>query len=650
MITQGNDLKIGIPTNRAAKHGGPVGPLILDWQQRGRQTYIAGGTGSGKSKLVEHFVRQDILNWPKTQCGVLVIDPHGSLFDSLMRWIAANDFKRWPIIPIDLRRNDMVVSYNLLRRRSDGGDPAVAVANFARAIAHSWGAGDLNETPRLAKWLRTILSTLYERDCTLAEALHLIRSPELRQQLTSGIEDTFARTVWESAAQLRPGDFQEEVSSTMNRLMKFLSTQVIRASLCQTEPSLDLGRVLEKGSIVLVSLATAGGRIDEEDAATFGSVLLSDLWTAAKARGKSDECSNGVRPFYVYVDELQEFVTPVMAKTLDQARGFGLHMTLAHQFPSQLLARGELGKLAWHSVMANCRNKIVFSVEHPEDLPQLALWLYRHRIDTEQVKFQGYSTKVMGHQMIDVESTSESVMESEGGGVGHSETSSYGRGGGMSHSTGRSTSIGSGSGSSIADGTSQLDAGDDWVLNDGPQTNSHVESESESKSNSDTNSESWAENESWNESFGSSDSSNRSWATGISRGRTISPMLLPMMGQEALPPMFRGVEEQLFRFTQYLAGQRDRHCVARLANSRIPVRMVTFDVPEARTTRGWMERWCRSALERIPFALPMVEALRRIDMRSVELAGRFLKATVLAEPQFTRRRISSHLVDDLPSD
>src|SRR5438094_8372908 len=111
-------------------------PVVMEPWMRGRHLYMVGSTGSGKSKQMEASLRQDILAWPDTGCGVMLLDPHGRLFDSLMTWMAANDFHRWPIIPIDLRRTDQVVCYNLLRRRP-GHDPSVVVNGFVRAILHA---------------------------------------------------------------------------------------------------------------------------------------------------------------------------------------------------------------------------------------------------------------------------------------------------------------------------------------------------------------------------------------------------------------------------------------------------------------------------------------------------------------------------------
>jgi hypothetical protein len=37
-----------------------------------------GSTGSGKSKFLEYLIRQDIVSWRDSECGLLLLDPHGA--------------------------------------------------------------------------------------------------------------------------------------------------------------------------------------------------------------------------------------------------------------------------------------------------------------------------------------------------------------------------------------------------------------------------------------------------------------------------------------------------------------------------------------------------------------------------------------------
>src|SRR5258708_2070830 len=94
----GNDLILGTRADGR--------PVRLTREQRARHFYATGATGTGKSKLLESMIRQDILAWPASRCGLIVIDKHGELFDGLMGWIAAAGLRHLPIVPIDLRRGD----------------------------------------------------------------------------------------------------------------------------------------------------------------------------------------------------------------------------------------------------------------------------------------------------------------------------------------------------------------------------------------------------------------------------------------------------------------------------------------------------------------------------------------------------------------
>lgn len=80
----GNDLTLG--THPAAGE-----PVRLSREARGKHLYVVGTTGAGKSKFLEGLIRQDVLAWPHSGCGLLLLDPHGKLFDDLMQFIAAGD-------------------------------------------------------------------------------------------------------------------------------------------------------------------------------------------------------------------------------------------------------------------------------------------------------------------------------------------------------------------------------------------------------------------------------------------------------------------------------------------------------------------------------------------------------------------------------
>src|SRR5207302_3578613 len=185
-----------------------------------------------------------------------------------------------------------------------------------------------------------------------------------------------------------------QIGSTVNRLQRFIRNKTLRSIFGLSNVSLDLGRALEEGSIILVSLATERAKVSKENAELFATLLLSDLWTAAQERGKRD----GIKPFYVYLDEFQRFVTPTISDNLDEARGFGLHLTMAHQFPNQLLDRGENGRRVYNSIMENASSKVVFPLQHDENLRIMAESLFMGVMNPDEVKLKLYSRKVMEYR------------------------------------------------------------------------------------------------------------------------------------------------------------------------------------------------------------------------------------------------------------
>jgi hypothetical protein len=159
----GNSLKLGMVDGKGV-------PLEMTPEMRSTHLYICGSTGTGKSKTLEYLVRQDIKNWHKSKCGALIIDPHGSLYNSLINWIAWNEpyLKDVPIVPIDLRQNDWTIAYNVLRPRTVA-DPSVVVSNFVQAMAYVWGADGTQHTPLFGRLAKEVLWPVYEKKMTLNE-------------------------------------------------------------------------------------------------------------------------------------------------------------------------------------------------------------------------------------------------------------------------------------------------------------------------------------------------------------------------------------------------------------------------------------------------------------------------------------------------
>jgi hypothetical protein len=573
----GNSVNIGMVDGTGV-------PLEMTPEQRATHLYVCGSTGTGKSKMLEHLLRQDIAQWHENKCGLLLLDPHGSLYDSLINWISWNEdvLKGVPIVPIDLRQKDWTIAYNVIRPRTQA-EASVVVENFVQAMAYVWGVDGTTTTPLFARNGKNILWTLYENKLTLLESEYLIdrMNKRMRSEMSSGVSKRSIVQDWAYANSLSPKDFDAQISSTVNRFNSFLHNERLRLMFGQNGASLDLGQALEKGSIILVNLSTEGARISEEDAGLFATLLLSDLWTAAKERGKGTDAKQ-VKPFYVYMDEFQNFVTPTIAKNLDQARGFGLHLILANQFPRQILHTGANGAQVYDSVMANARSKVVFSTQARENLEPLAFDLFMGVMNPDEIKHELYGTKVLDYieETRTVRSTSESWSEATGEFTGQTETH--------------------GSGGAIHDGDMQ-DA------------------------------------QAWNESGADSTGTSHMQMRGGGSGESEVPFLKPVMGKELSSVQFRPLEEQMFRAMAALHDQEQRCCVARLVGNKQPSTIVTPMIEATLADKKMVKSFLTRKYRKLPFALKNADAHKAIADREQKLSGGFIES--MTEPTEIKRKV-----------
>jgi hypothetical protein len=568
----GNDIILGQLAGRNATLG-------FSRAERDKHLYVCGGTGTGKSKFLQNLIQQDILASRKSKCGVLVLDPHGSLYDNLIEWLAWHNLDR-PVIPIDLRQDDWIVSYNLLRQRKMA-DPAVLVDNITDAMAYVWGQGGTNQTPLFARWAGNVLRALYEKKLTLVEAEHLVDrvAKQVRYAMTSDMADKPSRQDWQFADTLNAKDFEAQIGSTVNRLQRFIRNQTMRSMFGQPDVSLDLGKALEDGSIILVSLATERAKVSKENAELFATLLLSDLWTAAQERGKRD----GVKPFYVYLDEFQRFISPTISENLDEARGFGLHFTMAHQFPNQLLDRGENGKRVYNSIMETASSKVIFRLQHEDNLRVMAQWLFMGVMNPDEVKHELYSTKVMEYREEMRTSVSRGKSMSAGGGEFTGTTGSRSAGG---------------------------------ATRDGEEQDARI----------------------WNESLANSAGTSSTWTESESESETESSVLIPVMGKELSHVQFRSLEEQLFRAMAVLFDQKQRHGVARLVGMNAPVSIATPNVRKVPAMPARTKRYLDRCYKKLPFALSSAKAKSQLAANAEKFSEKLFNE-VAAAPVTAKRRI-----------
>jgi len=118
------------------------------------------------------------------------------------------------------------------------------------------------------------------------------------------------------------------------------------------------------------------------------------------------------------------------------------------------------------------------------------------------------------------------------------------------------------------------------------------------------------------------------------------PMLTPQMGKEVSSIQYRSIDEQLFRATQKLFDQEDRHFGIRyVGGPKAPLFVKTPTVVPPNVREELVEEYRLRLLNKLGFAMPMVEASKLIEGREQKLLAELVNVPSV-QPDKTRRKIS----------
>ncbi|HIQ57071.1 TPA: type IV secretory system conjugative DNA transfer family protein [Candidatus Gracilibacteria bacterium] len=304
-------------------HGTSI-PFGIKRSDRRRHLYTVGKSGSGKSKLLELLIQNDI-NQGK---GVGVLDPHGDLVDNILRIIP--EHRKDDVIIFDPADTQFPISFNPLA--DVPADLKIRVTiGFIEIFKKLFGA---DWTPRLEHVLRyTTLALLDTPNTTILSILKMLTDKNYRQSIVRNIKDNVVKNFWtqEFAGWSEKFD-AEAITPLLNKVGQFVATNMIRNIVGQPHSKLDFRDIMDNKKIVLMKVSK--GILGEENAALLGAIAITKIYQAAMSRADTREEDR--EDFYFYVDEFQNFATDTFDEILSEARKYRLNLTIAHQFLGQL--------------------------------------------------------------------------------------------------------------------------------------------------------------------------------------------------------------------------------------------------------------------------------------------------------------------------
>jgi hypothetical protein len=319
------------------EHNGVETNIMLNDEMRLRHTHVIGATGVGKSTLIANMMIEDM----NAGNGCALFDPHGDIVEDILLRIP--EHRKQDVIIIDPSDENYSIGFNLLGANTDTEKIVLSsdlVSSFKR---HATAWGD-NMSAVLSNAINTFLES--SRDGTLIELKRFLLEDTFRNEFLTSVDDPSIHYYWNNEYAM----VQKRIAPLLTRIDTFLRPKVIRYMLAQTG-GIDFKTCIEEKKIVLIKLSQ--GLIGEENSFLLGSIFLSKFNQVAQGRQTLPKSER--HPYYIYLDEFQNFITPSITRILSGARKYGLGLILAHQEFGQI----EDTKIL-NSVISNPYTRICF--------------------------------------------------------------------------------------------------------------------------------------------------------------------------------------------------------------------------------------------------------------------------------------------------
>lgn len=298
-------------------------------EDRLRHMYMIGKTGVGKSTVFQNMCLEDI----KNNHGTCFIDPHGESIDWLLKRIPAERLE--DVVLFDPSDVEFPFGLNLLEAKDESERDFLV----GECIQIFYKLFDPDRTgmigPQFEHWLRNAALTVMAGPDggSIVEIPKLFVDKQFELQKRKYVKDPLVEDFW-TRQMAKTSDFHrsEMLNYFMSKFGNFTTNSLMRNIIGQHASSFSFDEVMDGRKILLVNLSK--GKIGEMNAHMLGLILIAKLQAAVLRRARRDASSR--EPFYLYVDEFQNFTTDTFISILSESRKYGLGVHMTNQYLAQL--------------------------------------------------------------------------------------------------------------------------------------------------------------------------------------------------------------------------------------------------------------------------------------------------------------------------
>jgi len=310
--------------------------IMTNNDDRMRHMYIIWQTWSGKSTLMQTSILEDI----RLGNGFCIIDPHGDLVENAMKYFPKERID--DLIYFDLANTDYPIAFNPLDGPETDDERDVVTNDLVEMFVSMYGEEIF--WPRIQDYFRNACFLLMEQPegGTLIDIMRLFTDDAFAESKIRNVKNPIIAARWNKTYK-KMGDREkaEIIPFIQAKFWPFTTGTYIRNVIGQPKSSFNFFDAMNSKKVILVNLSK--GLTGEENSKIVGRMIAMQLKLSALKRASLDPKDR--TPFFLYIDEFQNYVSKSIESILSEARKYKLWLILAHQYIDQLKQEGLWGSL-----------------------------------------------------------------------------------------------------------------------------------------------------------------------------------------------------------------------------------------------------------------------------------------------------------------
>ena len=328
-------------------------------EDRFRHIYILWQTWTWKSTLMLTQAIDDMDHW-RWFC---FIDPHGDAVEFLLKHFPKERIN--DLIHFDLGNTAYPIWLNPLEVSPDDPDEQDVVTNdLVEMFIQMYGPEIFG--PRIQDYFRNACFLLMDQPewWTLVDIMRLFTDDAFAEAKIRNIKNPVVAAWWNKTyKKMWDREKAEIIPFIQAKFWPFTTGIYVRNIIGQPKSAFKMYDAMQEWKIILLNLAK--GIAWEETSKLVWKIISMQIKLSALKRAKIPESER--KPFYLYVDEFQNYVSASFESILSEARKYKLWLCVAHQYIDQLKQEWLWGNMDLSkTIFGNIGTMFVFKVWAPD--------------------------------------------------------------------------------------------------------------------------------------------------------------------------------------------------------------------------------------------------------------------------------------------